>query len=286
MTAEARVVLAAVVAVAGIAGMMVALGDAHGWAGPVADLQVRSAAALPRPGLGGQLAQARAVVEKWARARGAPRLANARRHKVEALVSQRRQRAAARSEKAASAVLMHGARSPAARKGQRLAALRPVHPFGGQFAREEAAPEHRRSAGQELAHLDKLNAEIFGAAPKAVRWKRTTAAQELASFRSVTDRTAGRWSNAHKILAKDTGAKELALDSAVNDVVFAPRHKKVRAAFTGDSAAMELKHLRRVSVRVVPRENMKSVFRHARTSTTRHPALAGRGPRQHEERKV
>ena len=251
MTAEARVVLAAVVAVAGIAGMMVALGDAHGWAGPVADLQVRSAAALPRPGLGGQLAQA-----------------------------------AARSEKAASAVLMHGARSPAARTGQRLAALRPVHPFGGQFAREEAAPEHRRSAGQELAHLDKLNAEIFGAAPKAVRWKRTTAAQELASFRSVTDRTAGRWSNAHKILAKDTGAKELALDSAVNDVVFAPRHKKVRAAFTGDSAAMELKHLRRVGDRVVPRENMKSVFRHARTSTTRHPALAGRGPRQHEERKV
>ena len=278
--------LAAVVAVAGVAGMMVALGDAHGWAGPVADLQARSAAALPRPGLGGQLAQARAVVEKRGSARGAPRLANARRHKVEALVSQRRQRAAARSEKAASAVLMHGARSPAARTGQRLAALRPVHPFGGQFAREEAAPEHRRSAGQELAHLDKLNAEIFGAAPKAVRWKRTTAAQELASFRSVTDRTAGRWSNAHKILAKDTGAKELALDSAVNDVVFAPRHKKVRAAFTGDSAAMELKHLRRVGDRVVPRENMKSVFRHARASTTRHPALAGRGARPHEERKV
>ena len=275
--------LAAVVAVAGVAGMLVALGDAHGWAGPVADLQAPSAHALPRPGLGGQLAQARAVVENRARARGAPSLAAARRHKVEALVSQRRQRAAARSEKAASAVLMHGARSPA---GQRLAALRPVHPFGGQFAREEAAPEHRRSAGQELAHLDKLNAEIFGAAPKAVRWKRTTAAQELASFRSVTDRTAGRWSNAHKILAKDTGAKELALDSAVNDVVFAPRHKKVRAAFTGDSAAMELKHLRRVGDRVVPRENMKSVFRHARASTTRHPALAGRGPRPHEERKV
>ena len=113
---------------------------------------------------------------------------------------------------------------------------------------QEAAREHKRSAGQELSHLTKLNNEIFGSAPK-VHWKVQSAEQELASFSSINKRVIGAKKYSH--LAADTAAKELAQDTAMNALVF-PKRSKARAAFKGVSAASELKHLKAVDDRVVP----------------------------------
>jgi hypothetical protein len=179
----------------------------------------------------------------------------ARRSKVEKLVEKRQKAIAARvarlqgklSEKQmASKMLMQGAK---AHKAHKLKGFRPVHLFGGEFAKQEAAREHKRSAGQELSHLTKLNDEIFGAAPQ-VHWKVQSADQELASFGSLNKRVIGAKRYAHR--AADTAAKELAQDSAINARVF-PKSSKARAAFKGVSAASELKHLKAVDARVVPK---------------------------------
>eukprot|EP00802_Teleaulax_amphioxeia_P016652 Tamp_16776.p2 GENE.Tamp_16776~~Tamp_16776.p2 ORF type:complete len:227 (+),score=81.16 Tamp_16776:522-1202(+) len=224
----------------------------------------------------------------------------ARRSKVEKLVEKRQKAIAARvarlqgklSEKQmASKMLMQGAK---AHKAHKLKGFRPVHLFGGEFAKQEAAREHKRSAGQELSHLTKLNDEIFGAAPQ-VHWKVQSADQELASFGSLNKRVIGAKRYAHR--AADTAAKELAQDSAINARVF-PKSSKARAAFKGVSAASELKHLKAVDARVVPKEDMSSGYTAKGVMSPlevkkawkarRHPALAAKAARPlvHDERKV
>jgi hypothetical protein len=185
----------------------------------------------------------------------------ARRNKVAELVQKRQKAMAARlahfkggqkaEQQMASKMLMQGAKG----KAHTIKAFRAVHLFGGKFAKQEAAREHKRSASQELSHLSKLNDEIFGAAPK-VAWKVQTADQELASFGALNKRVVGN--KKYSKLRADTAAKELAQDSAINAKVFAKR-TKVRA-FKGDSASAELKHLKAVDARVVPQEDMSSAF--------------------------
>jgi len=91
---------------------------------------------------------------------------------------------AAEEQKMASKMLMQGT------KARTRKVFRPVHLFGGEFAKQEGAREHKRSAEQELSHLTKLNNEIFGAAPKTA-WKVQTADQELASFGALNSRVVG-----------------------------------------------------------------------------------------------
>jgi hypothetical protein len=157
---------------------------------------------------------------------------------VAGLQHRKMQELIARQRAVAARILMQGAKAPTAKK---LAAFRPVHLFGGEFAKQEAAREHKRSASQELSHLSKLNAEIFGAAPKK-GWKVETAAQELASFGEINNRVVG--DQKYPRMAADSAAKELAADRAINAKVFQGR-RNARSAFKGESAAAELKSLRK-----------------------------------------
>ncbi len=251
--------------VAAVATCLVALGDYHGYQGPVALAQTAAGGALMSKLTWSEQAQkARDLIAKAEpkaavqahepRKRMKYQELVARRHKVEELVAQRQKAIAARlarvqgklsEQQMASKMLMQGAKKHKVRK---LKGFRPVHLFGGEFSKQEAAREHKRSAGQELSHLNKLNNEIFGAAPK-VHWKVQSADQELASFSSINKRVIGAKKYSH--LAADTAAKELSQDNAMNALVF-PKRSKARAAFKGVSAASELKHLKAVDDRVVP----------------------------------
>jgi hypothetical protein len=259
-------VLLSTLGVAAVAACLVALGDYHGYQGPVALAQTAAGESLlTNLSWAEQAQKARDLIAKAAEPKTAvharpmsKRMKHqeliARRHKVEELVAQRQKAIAARlarvqgklsEQQMASKMLMQGAKKQKVRK---LKGFRPVHLFGGEFSKQEAAREHRRSAGQELSHLTKLNNEIFGAAPK-VHWKVQSADQELASFSSINKRVIGAKKYSH--LAADTAAKELAQDTAMNALVF-PKRSKARAAFKGVSAASELKHLKAVDDRVVP----------------------------------
>lgn len=248
---EMRTILLSTLGVMAVAMSLVALGDYHGYEGPVAleatgaaslppamkrraaDEQVAQEAWSPKPlfqklTMMQQLIKARAVIAKPAVAKQAKRMTKAQRAKVVALVAKRQQAMAARlqaydshlkkgDQKMAVKILMQGTKS--VNRHRQLKAFRPVHLFGGKFSSQEAVREHKRSSSQELSHLAKLNDEIFGAAPKT-SWKIQTAGQELAQ------------------------------DAAVNAKVFAKRtDKRVKP----QSAGAELKHLKAVDDAVVPK---------------------------------
>jgi hypothetical protein len=250
--------VAATLGVALVAVALVALGDYHGYEGPVALKSSPTAAPVgAKLSWQQQVHKARAIVQ----APSKHVLAVQRRHKVEALVAKRQKAIAARlahidsslqgKGKAAMAI-MQGASAKKA-KGK---AFRPVHLFGGKFSKQEARREHKRSASQELSHLNELNAEIFGAAPKPA-WKVQSADQELASFGALNKEVVGT-KKYGRPLAADTAAKELAQDASINSKVFAKRRSA--KAFKGVSAAAELQHLKAVDDEVVPHEDMSSDY--------------------------
>jgi len=251
--------VAATLMVALVALGLVALGDYHGYEGPVALESAPTAAPV-----GAKLSWAQQVHHAQAIVQAPSKhvLAVQRRHKVEELVAKRQKAIAARlahmdsalrgKGKAAKAI-MQGATAHAA-KGK---AFRPVHLFGGRFAKQEARREHKRTASQELSHLNKLNAEIFGAVAPKPAWKVQSADQELASFGALNKEVVGTKKYARP-LAADTAAKELAQDASINSKVFAKRRSA--KAFKGDSAAAELQHLKAVDDEVVPHEDMSSDY--------------------------
>jgi len=214
-----------------------------------------------------------------------------RRSKVEELVAKRQKAIAAKMSKVDKRLVAHSKATEEQKMAakmlmqgtmaHKLKAFRPVHLFGGEFAKQEGAREHKRSAKQELSHLSKLNDEIFGAAPKTA-WKVQTADQELASFGSLNRRVIG--TKKYSRLGADSAAKELAQDSAINAKVFA-KHTKGRG-FKGDSAAEELKSLKAIDNRVVPTEDMSSGYTAKGTlspmqikkawKARRHPTLAAK----------
>jgi hypothetical protein len=292
-----------------LASLLVALGNYHGYQGPVALEMSRNAIVRQRAAEAAQtnklswaeqVNKARAIVQKPTK----HMLAVQRWHKVEELVAKRQKAIAARlahldgaleGKKAAATTIMQGAGAHKP-KGK---AFRPVHLFGGRFAKQEARREHKRSASQELSHLSKLNDEIFGDAASAKPvWKVQTAAQELASFGKLNKEVVGSKKYARP-LAADTAAKELAQDASINNRVFA--RTKMAAAFKGDSAAAELQHLKAVDDAVVPHEDMSSGYsakgvmsplQIKKAWARSHPALAAKGAKaarkavRFEEKKV
>jgi hypothetical protein len=276
---EMRTILLSTLGVMAVAMSLVALGDYHGYEGPVAleatgaaslppamkrraaDEQVAQEAWSPKPlfqklTMMQQLIKARAIIAKPAVAKQAKRMTKAQRAKVVALVAKRQQAMAARlqaydshlkkgDQTMAVKILMQGTKS--VNRHRQLKAFRPVHLFGGKFSSQEAVREHKRSSTQELSHLAKLNDEIFGAAPKT-SWKIQTADQELASFGALNKKVIGMKKYSHD--GADSAAKELAQDAAVNAKVFAKRtEKRVKP----QSAGAELKHLKAVDDAVVPK---------------------------------
>jgi len=202
---------------------------------------------------------------------------------------------AAEEQKMAAKMLMQGT------KARTRKVFRPVHLFGGEFAKQEGAREHKRSAKQELSHLSKLNDEIFGAAPKTA-WKVQTADQELASFGALNSRVVGTKKFSSRFGA-DSAAKELAQDSAINAKVFAKR--SMTGGFKHESAAAELTHLKAIDDRVVPMEDMSSGYSAKGTASPmqmkkawkarkarRHPTLAAKASKastqtfEHEHKMV
>jgi hypothetical protein len=281
---EMRPILLSTLGVMAVAMTLVALGDYHGYEGPVAleatgaaplppamkrraaDEQVAQEAWSPKPlfqklTMMQQLIKARAVIAKPAVVKQAKRMTKVQRAKVVALVAKRQQAMAARlqaydshlkngDQKMAVKILMQGTKS--VNRHRQLKAFRPVHLFGGKFSSQEAVREHKRSSSQELSHLAKLNNEIFGAAPKT-SWKIQTADQELASFGALNKKVIGMKKYSHD--GADSAAKELAQDAAVNAKVFAKRtEKRVKP----QSAGAELKHLKAVDDAVVPK--VKTLF--------------------------
>lgn len=289
----AKEVVVSTLGVVLIASVLVALGDYHGYQGPVAlevsrnpvvRQQDAEAAQTNKLSWAEQLNKARSMVQKPSK----HMLAVQRRHKVEELVAKRQKAIAARlahldstlqGKKAAAKAIMQGAEHKPKSK-----AFRPVHLFGGRFTKQEARREHKRSANQELSHLSKLNDEIFGAVAPKPAWKVQTASQELASFGKLNKEVVGSKRYARP-LAADTAAKELAQDASINSKVFA-RSKKAVAFKKGDSAAAELQHLKAVDDAVVPHEDMSSGYaakgvlspsQVKKAWARSHPTLAAKG---------